>query len=144
MVQQNAHNNIRPPTRLGGIVGVVFGLVFFAIGITVMVAVWGADDGFHQPPLFFRIFATLIAIPFVAMGGAVAYGCFNALRTGQDSASLSTHTPRNSHRTESKQVEYDCPNCGAPISRGADVSPHGDVKCSHCGNWFNIRRSSQN
>jgi hypothetical protein len=31
-------------------------------------------DGFDSPPLFFRVFASFIALAFVAMGGTLAYG----------------------------------------------------------------------
>jgi len=33
---------------------------------------------------------------------------------------------------------YVCPGCCAPLGKRADVSPQGDVKCPHCGRWFNI------
>ena len=31
-----------------------------------------------------------------------------------------------------------CPSCGAGVSDGSKVSPHGDARCEHCGQWFNI------
>jgi DNA-directed RNA polymerase subunit RPC12/RpoP len=37
-------------------------------------------------------------------------------------------------------VGYQCAHCGATLGEQADVSPHGDVKCAHCGRWFNIHR----
>lgn len=31
-----------------------------------------------------------------------------------------------------------CSGCGGNNPPDA-ISPHGDVKCTYCGNWFNIR-----
>lgn len=36
---------------------------------------------------------------------------------------------------------YDCVRCGAALSKNADVSPSGDIKCQYCNKWFNIHRS---
>lgn len=41
-------------------------------------------------------------------------------------------------RTASKSDNYSCDACGTLLASQADVSPHGDVKCSQCGRWFNI------
>lgn len=36
------------------------------------------------------------------------------------------------------RVSYQCNRCGAALPPKATVSPQGDVKCEHCGGWFNI------
>ena len=144
MRHHNSHMDARRQLKMGGFVGAVFGVVFFSIGILVMVGVWGGYDGFHQPPLFFRIFATLIAVPFVAMGGAIAYGSIRALANKGDAATIPSRSTDDGQRANGQQADYNCPGCGAPLARGADVSPHGDVRCSHCGNWFNVHKTSQN
>ena len=132
------------------ILGIVFGLVFFGIGISVMAFVW-TERGFGAPPLFFRIFATLIAIPFVAVGGLAAYGSIQVLRgnhaAAEQIADLLQHSgqakmPDDQSLGSGSRVNYTCPACGAPLARGVEVSPHGDVKCIHCGGWFNVHKSS--
>jgi DNA-directed RNA polymerase subunit RPC12/RpoP len=140
------------PPKSGLFVGLVFGLVFLGIGITVIVWMWTAE-GFGAPPLVFRIFATFIAIAFVAMGGATAYSAARALAGGQvgfhhddlparlQDQHIADNAGTDTDRTA--QVGYICPGCGAPLTRGADVSPHGDVKCAHCGRWFNVHKSNR-
>jgi DNA-directed RNA polymerase subunit RPC12/RpoP len=143
--------HLQAQTKGQAILGIVFGMVFFGIGISVMAFVW-TGSGFGAPPLFFRIFATLIAIPFVAVGGITAYGSIQALRGSQAGvgqiASLLQHSgqasnPDDESVTSGSRVSYTCPACGAPLARGAEVSPHGDVKCSHCGGWFNVHKSTR-
>jgi hypothetical protein len=133
MLGRDFRKQFETQTKVGAFVGVVFGLVFFAIGVTVIVFMW-SGDGFGRPPLFFRISASLIATCFLALGGAVAYGSIRALAGGHtasfpmDGSNAQTGSPGH----------YVCPACGAPLAERADVSPKGDVKCGHCGRWFNI------
>jgi hypothetical protein len=143
--------HLQAQTKGQAILGIVFGLVFFGIGISVMAFVW-TESGFGAPPLFFRIFATLIAIPFVVVGGMAAYGSIQALRgshAGADQmASLLQQSGQPSTADDESaklrpSVSYTCPACGAPLARGAEVSPHGDVKCAHCGGWFNVHKSTR-
>lgn len=122
-------------------VGGVFGFVFAGIGLTVLVFLWSAS-GFGEPPLFFRIFGSFIAIAFVAFGGAMLYGVITgrAMATAARPPSVPTGKPGP---TAAPTTGYQCPNCGAPLAQGADVSPMGDVKCPFCQTWFNVhgRRS---
>jgi hypothetical protein len=142
-------NRIQSMTKGQAILGVIFGLVFFGIGISVMVFVWTAS-GFGAPPLFFRIVATLIAIPFVAVGGLSAYSSIlvlmGNLAAAEQIANLlqkpgHANTQDNPSAGSGSRASYVCPSCGAPLSQGADVSPHGDVKCPHCARWFNVHKS---
>jgi DNA-directed RNA polymerase subunit RPC12/RpoP len=141
-------DRFRSTTKGQAVLGIVFGLVFFGIGISVMVFLW-TEKGFGAPPLFFRIFATLIAVPFVAVGGFSAYGSIQLLRgheaaAGRVGALLTrlsdTKTSDEQGAQSQTRVSYTCPACGAPLAHGADVSPHGDVKCPHCGGWFNVHK----
>lgn len=117
---------------IGRVIFGVFGAVFAGIGLTVIGGMWLAPfDSFHSPPLFFRIFASLIAIAFVAMGGGIAVAAWSGKlqpRVGTDSLSPTA------------SAGYTCPQCGASLGQKADVSPMGDVKCSFCQRWFNIHR----
>jgi hypothetical protein len=137
---QDPRKHFETRTKMSSFVGLIFGLVFTAIGISVIVFVW-SDDGFGGPPLFFRVFASLIAICFVAMGGAVAYGSARALAGGTAYTSSLPKSNQSSPAAADVPLGYTCPACGAPLAEEADVSPQGDVKCAHCGRWFNIHRT---
>lgn len=114
------------------IVGGVFGCVFACIGLLVLGFLWSQPfGGFHSPPLFFRLFGSLVAIPFVAIGGFSAYASI----TGAGIPKSKLISPS---AISTKQGSYTCPKCSAPLSDDVDVSPHGDVKCGYCESWFNI------
>jgi hypothetical protein len=119
----------------------IFGTVFFGVGLTVLVFMWSQSfDEFDSPPLVFRIFASFIAIAFMAMGGTIAYGAiFGGGMMSQVVAAAEKHAEMTPATT---QPGYLCPNCGAALGEKADVSPLGDVKCPFCGTWFNIHRRS--
>jgi hypothetical protein len=121
----------------GRIVAGAFGLAFAGIGLAILGAMWGPigpfGGEFGGPPLFFRIFASLIAIPFVAVGGTALF----AAVAGASPISPIERLARAARRTEGR-ASYSCPHCGSPLSDGAEVSPHGDAKCAHCAAWFNV------
>ena len=117
-------------------IGAVFGFVFAAIGLTVILFLWASDPhDFHSPPLFFKIFGSLIAGVFVLVGGTVGV---SALRAKSSLAARAVGTST----TPQPAGGYQCPHCAAPLGPKADVSPSGDVKCSFCGRWFNIHRNA--
>lgn len=60
------------PDRL---LGAVFGIVFAGIGLTVIISLWSAR-GFGEPPLFFKLVGSFIAIAFVAFGATFASAAF--------------------------------------------------------------------
>ncbi|WP_298867947.1 hypothetical protein [uncultured Gimesia sp.] len=123
------HKNITKGAR---IVGAIFGCVFVCVGFLVLGFLWSQPfGGFGSPPLFFRLFGSLVAIPFVAIGGFTAYS--SIMGVGISKSNLIT-----SSAISTKQGSYTCPKCNAPLSDNVDVSPHGDVKCAHCDSWFNI------
>jgi len=112
-------------------VGAVFGFVFFAIGLLVIGSLWTAH-GFGEPPLFFKLFGSLIALCFVCVGGTV---CVTSLK-GQPMSSGRVTAAEQAPGTSG--TGYVCPACGARLGQEADVSPRGDVKCGYCRKWFNI------
>jgi hypothetical protein len=118
-------------------IGAVFGFVFAAIGLTVIVFLWSSDpDDFHSPPLFFKIFGSLIAVVFVLVGGTVGVASLRhkpVVLPGPTGAETVAAAP-------AAAGGYKCPHCAAPLGEKADVSPSGDAKCSFCGRWFNIHR----
>lgn len=126
----------------GRVIGFVFAFVFLGTGISVLVFLWAQPfGGFGSPPLFFRIIGSLISLAFIAMGGT---GCYAAV-TGRGVAGRLR--PGGFRRSGGRQgapggrpsgSTYECPQCGAPLSQGADVSPSGDVRCGHCNAWFNV------
>ncbi len=112
---------------LFGVVASVFG----GIGLLVILFLWGTPPNeFGAPPLFFRVFGSLIAVAFIAFSAFGIYGAIT-LRLGP------FHSKLRSGRGAAGS--YSCPSCGAGLGADTEVSPSGDVKCTHCGNWFNVR-----
>lgn len=128
-------NNNRQPAADMRIVPAVFGAIFAAIGVTVIVFLWTDDD--FGAPVFFSVFGSLIGLAFVVFGGAMAIG---AMTGGV--FRHSSHLP-NAASPSPSSAAYVCPRCGAPLAKDADVSPMGDVRCGHCNGWFNIHRSAR-
>ncbi|MFK7778896.1 MAG: hypothetical protein QM501_12385 [Gimesia sp.] len=119
-------------TKGARIIGAVFGCVFVGIGLLVLGFLWSQPfNGIHSPPLFFRLFGSLVAIPFVAIGGFSAYASIVGISRPKSNWITST-------AISTKQGSYTCPKCNAPLSDNIDVSPLGDVKCGYCDSWFNI------
>jgi DNA-directed RNA polymerase subunit RPC12/RpoP len=117
-----------PPRILGG----VFGIVFGGIGLTVIGFLW-TERGFGEPPVFFKIFGSLIALAFVAMGATFLMA---ALKGPHPQPGPTAGEPPASASTAG--TGYTCPACGARLGEAAEVSPKGDVKCGYCRQWFNI------
>lgn len=131
---ENQQENIAAGARF---VGTVIGCVFAGIGLTVLGFMWSQPFGdFGALPLFFRIFASFIAIPFVLIGGLTAYSSL----TGKGLKKNRSKRTRSA-MLSSPQGTYTCPKCNAPLSDNIDVSPHGDVKCGYCNSWFNIHHA---
>ena len=135
----NSQRNVATGGRIiAGFMGIVFG----GIGVSVLGFLWLSPwNQFDSPPLFFRIFGTFIALPFVGFGVMMIVGGLAGGKiTNTFSANLGT-AQAQPNPTASIAGNYVCPNCGATLTR-ADVSPMGDVKCEFCGTWFNIHRSA--
>jgi hypothetical protein len=124
----------------------LFGIVPLGIGLTVLGFLWLTPfHEFGSPPLFFRLFGSFVALPFVFVGAAALFGNPESwakarieqarrLRNLAQEAGLSENRPAQ----PGSSAGYVCPSCNAPLGEKADVSPSGDVKCLHCGRWFNI------
>lgn len=114
----------------------LFMLLFFSIfgfiGIAVLVFLWGSGDGFHSPPLIFKVFGSFIALGFMAMGFGVPLSAIRKSKRLSEGGGV--------NRTVNPGT-YGCPNCGANV-KDAEVSPSGDVKCPYCNGWWNIHRSA--
>jgi DNA-directed RNA polymerase subunit RPC12/RpoP len=114
------------------------GIIPLGIGLTVLGFLWLTPfNEFGSPPLFFRIFGSFIALGFVLFGGGMIAVSFRARGVGlppAGDAGTQTAPPQTG------AVGYQCAHCGAALGENSDVSPHGDVKCAHCGRWFNIHR----
>jgi hypothetical protein len=130
------------------IVAAVFGLFFSGIGLAVLVGSLESFGSFHSPPLFFRVVGFLMSMPPLAIGALIIY----AAVTGKTPKALAAGSRDRAMRLLDKKLRspgdaaqatpmgsYSCPCCAAPLGSGADVSPSGDAKCSHCGSWFNVR-----
>jgi hypothetical protein len=113
------------------LLGLVFGFVFAAIGVTVIGHLW-TTRGFGEPPLVAKIFGTLVAIPFMAVGVTLFTSALRGQGPGGGEGAGSSSTPPGTG------VGYTCPGCGNRLGEDADVSPKGDVKCGYCRRWFNI------
>jgi hypothetical protein len=117
----------------------LFVLVFFSIfgfiGIALIAFLWGSGDGFGSPPLFFKIFGSLIALGFVAMGFGMPLSALRGGREVEDQITRGSQPQPPPAAPGSLQ----CPNCGANVGK-AEVSPSGDVKCIYCHGWWNIHR----
>jgi hypothetical protein len=130
--------NAPPAARF---IGGVFGFVFAGIGLTVLAFLWGSSfDEFGSPPLFFRVFGSFIAVAFVAVGGGTLYSMLRGGRVAPGAPLEPDAIQANA--PVASAGGYQCPNCGAPLGAGADVSPSGDAKCSFCKSWFNIHRQA--
>lgn len=140
MTNRRMESRNQPPPA-ARIVGGVFGLVFLGIGLTVIGGLWLAPFGeFGSPPIFFRIFGSLIAVAFVAMGGTVAVGSILGRGVGASLEVDDSAGRRDPAETaaQGSNKGYVCPGCGAPLADRSEVSPHGDVKCPYCSRWFNV------
>lgn len=129
---------------VAGIIGATFG----GIGLTVLISQWAIPfHSFHSPPLFFRLFASFISLPFIAVGGAGVFTLLTGISTGPKNSAAkmrdTMHTMMSQQLKTPKTgtLRQDCPNCGAPRGH-IEVSPSGDVKCPHCNAWYNVFEES--
>ena len=141
-------HDLKPAEVAGRAMAIVFGIAFGGIGLAVMGFLWAGGDGFGEPPTFFKIFGTLVALPFVGFGvvallgglGVKGLGLKSPAQTLADQMKEMQHDTRGERAdpSEATTTNYSCPHCSAPLASSGEASPHGDVKCAHCGAWFNI------
>ncbi|MEO6436666.1 MAG: hypothetical protein ABIP55_13020 [Tepidisphaeraceae bacterium] len=147
------NNPLGAATTAARFLGTAFGLVFFGIGVTVIGFMWFGDDGFGSPPVFVKVFASFIALGFIAMGGTLAASAFfGAGMLNKHGATIgeamkrAKQTQADTRATDKSPSaspgSYACPQCGAAIGEKPDVSPMGDTRCAFCGRWFNVHGRS--
>ncbi len=134
----------QPDAPIGKFIGGAMGLIFAGVGLTVLFFLWSARTGeFDSPPLFFRVFGSFIALAFVLMGGGTFVATVAGTKIGSSvsnsiNEAIERDEPSRADSISNSATSYVCTRCGAPLGKGAEVSPHGDVKCGYCSAWFNI------
>ena len=98
----------------------LFGLVFAGVGLTLITFMWIGSDDFGSPPVFFKIFASFIAIAFVGFGGTMAYGAWrsNGLLGNVDKIFQAAQARATGASADAKGG-YSCPSCGAALAESA-------------------------
>ena len=137
-------NQNNMPESVGKFIGGAMGLIFGGVGITVLIFLWSTPfHEFGSPPLFFRVFGSFIALAFVLFGGGAFFATIIGGKISIDQ-SPTMHNESADDRSKPEEnrpngsLNYTCSHCGAPLSSGIEVSPHGDAKCTFCKGWFNI------
>ena len=131
---------IKTPAPFRVLMG-IFGLVFGGAGVCMLGLIWGSESDFV--PMFAKLFGSLLACAFVAFGGFMVFSAFASDKLAAPSISMPTsNDPRSPLPPVASAGSYVCPNCGAALGEKADVSPMGDVKCAHCGRWFNVHKQA--
>lgn len=121
------------------------GIVPFGVGLTLLCGLWFGGIPFDRAPFFFKIMGSFVALMFLFVGSGFLFAKMPA--QGQLHSMLSElKKQQQGHQPEGMPSDtgsagYQCTACGATLESNADVSPHGDVKCEHCGRWFNIHKS---
>ncbi len=137
-MQRSAPNGPKLPVEARAVAG-VFGAIFASIGVLTIGWLWLQPFGnFGSPPVFFRLFGSLVAIGFVVTGGAAL---ISALKGHGMPSDISEKIQGTAGPDSPDTTTYTCPRCGAPLAERADVSPHGDVKCTYCSTWFNVHQA---
>ena len=118
----------------------VFGMVFAGAGLCMLGLIWGGDS--DDVPIYGKLFGSLICVAFLAFGGFAVFGAFVGGRKGMMSPLSEAIQARMKEGAAAAAGSYVCPSCGAALGEKADVSPMGDVKCTHCGRWFNVHKQA--
>lgn len=120
------------------------GIVPMGVGATLIIALWFSGE-FSGAPFFFKVMGSFVATFFMIIGSGFLFAKMPA--QGQINSMLSElKKQQQANQPEgipsaTGSAGYQCTACGATLESNADVSPHGDVKCEHCGRWFNIHKS---
>lgn len=143
--------------------------IFGLVGIVLLVSFWRPDRGFMQSdlsrsfgivhghsspsgglpdsslsgaPAFFKLMGSLVAFGFI-IGSAVMLRVIwsRKLKVGP-AAMHGSISPAPAEGNSSQQgLDLQCDHCGAGLEVSTEISPSGDVKCSYCKRWFNVRRA---
>ena len=125
-------NSRHDPIRKIGLAGRVFtsffGIIFALVGLSVIVFLWSRPSGgFGSPPVFFRVFGSLIGLAFIGFGVMSAFG---ALSMGK----VMDHARRAA--AKARRTGAKCPNCGAAVANRIAGPDSNDVECTFCGSVF--------
>lgn len=115
-----------------------FGLIFGAIGLIVLAFLWivpaGENNGFGNPPLVFKLFASCIALAFVgfsALWVTMLWKFFPAIQTRHPLfEQLRAFHPGYMQTIHKHSTPTACPSCGAKFVLEEDNYP---ATCSFCG-----------
>jgi len=134
-------NAMKPPFRRLPWFMMLFLSIFGFIGVAVLIFLWSpSSDGFGAPPLFFRIFGSLIAVAFMAMGFGLPLTVLLGRSVVESSNPIDSAFDKTGPAGSPREVGYRCPHCGAALGKEQEVSPKGDVKCSYCHKWWTIHQ----
>ena len=98
-----------------------------------------ASDGFGGLPLFLRLMGSLIAVAFIVVGATVIWLVTLIMREPESLARPAKLAGEAAKGHLPYSLAHDCPRGGAPSPGSTDVMENGDIKCHHCGSWFNVR-----
>ena len=98
---------------------IIFGITFGGIGLAMIGFLW-TEHGFGDPPMFFKIFGTLIALPFVSFGGMFLLAGFGLRKFAPKLSAQSLAERLKESRDELSDqpkvnsglsTSYTCPHC---------------------------------
>lgn len=122
------------------------GIVPIGVGITLLCGLWFGGSPFDGAPFFFKVMGSFVALMFLLVGSGFLFAKISPesqMKAMVDQLQRLQQENSSAANTETKVAQggYQCSACGATLESNAEVSPHGDVKCEHCGRWFNIHKS---
>ena len=84
-----SHNQSPSPAPLAArVLTIVFGITFAGARLAVLASLWSVT-GFFEPPLFFKVVGSLIALPFVPPSASSSWlAAYNEGVAGMQSSSL--------------------------------------------------------
>lgn len=135
-------SSARAPKPFEPFVWVIFAFfgVFGVIGLLLLAGIWTSAGPFQEVPVFFRLFASCIALCFIVIGFGVPLSArWRRSATASPPNPPAPPAPGQPVRAEAG-AGYQCPNCGASLGTDQEVSPSGDAKCRYCHRWWNIHR----
>jgi hypothetical protein len=111
------------------LVDFVLGAFFCSLGVTMLKTPW------HGIPWVLRLGGGLIGFACLAVGLIMVFGSLvRQILQNRDARDARAQITEDA----SLNSGYACPNCGATLANGAEVSPLGDAKCGYCQQWFNV------
>ena len=122
------------------------GIVPVGVGLTLLFGLWTGSGPFGMAPTMFKIMGSFVALMFLFVGSGFLFakidpeGQMRALSKELQRLQRANQSQHPDSAQPTPSAGYQCSSCGAHLDDNAEVSPHGDVKCDHCGRWFNIHK----